>query len=880
MLNPSTWNIRRHLVIIITSITLLLILAVASIALSANADSLRTQTEAASIAHNQTLANALDTELQTAVTTARVFAAALANEPVESPLSQLWQMASNTLLDRQALTRRINVYAPFRDGRQTLIFNTPIEPARTAALTQFIDGDVPADIWFLGAMADGGERWHGPDEAFDPSATQPVLSYAVPYKGPGDQVAGVVWVDIPVATLRDLVQDTMVMDDRLGYSLLLTDQGSLATTYKLPADTTSQTQETIDAFLNQTELAALRRAVDDSGNLLLGGDPFNAERGAAVLVNRLPKSGWQLISILPASVLQNQLDRAILGVLTITLAGVMALGWIVYMFVDRTVSRPLRALGTVASEIGSGDLRFQIDYQNRQDEIGWLAKAMEAMKVNLAHSYRQLSMWSQTLEKRVEQRTAELEITRQVAQAQASELQAVYDAAMSVVSDYQLEILLQKLMQHMLELLQTGYCAVWLITPDKAHLQLVATTSSDKSRLNMTIGIDEGLVGAAMQEAKLLVVQDYAHWPNRLESLSDPLVEQAMSTPLMFYKKPIGAVLVGRTKDAKPFSERDQRLLSLFANLVSPVVRNAQLFIQREEAQMEAERASSVKTRFLASVTHELRTPLNLIINNMDFMRIGQFGSVTPEQRERLDQAIRSAEHLLYLINDLLDVSKIEAGEMELTIVPADLKPVLEDALDTALMLLERKTNPIVLEAHFPEDLPLIPMDARRVRQVLTNLLSNAVKFTQEGRVDLTVRVLPHVPANASVVSLLENSAGADGGCIEFEVKDTGMGIPKEEIGKLFEAFERSDRAKYMSIEGTGLGLPISRYLVEAHGGKLTVESYVGIGSTFRFTLPLKAVEREKPISLNLARASVTPLPGALKLSDVQETMKKLDGGS
>jgi signal transduction histidine kinase len=353
-----------------------------------------------------------------------------------------------------------------------------------------------------------------------------------------------------------------------------------------------------------------------------------------------------------------------------------------------------------------------------------------------------------------------------------------------------------------------------------------------------------------------------------------------MSTPLMFYKKPIGAVLVGRTKDAKPFSERDQRLLSLFANLVSPVVRNAQLFIQREEAQMEAERASSVKTRFLASVTHELRTPLNLIINNMDFMRIGQFGAVTPEQRERLDQAIRSAEHLLYLINDLLDVSKIEAGEMELTIVPADLTPVLEDALDTALMLLERKTNPIALEAHFPENIPLIPMDARRVRQVLTNLLSNAVKFTQEGRVDLIVRVLPHIPANASVVSLLENSAGTDGGSIEFEVRDTGMGIPKDEINKLFEAFERSDRAKYMSIEGTGLGLPISRYLVEAHGGKLTVESYVGIGSTFRFTLPLKAVEREKSASLNLARTVFTPPPGAYKLSDVQDAMKKLDSGS
>ena len=139
-----------------------------------------------------------------------------------------------------------------------------------------------------------------------------------------------------------------------------------------------------------------------------------------------------------------------------------------------------------------------------------------------------------------------------------------------------------------------------------------------------------------------------------------------MAAPLLFYNKPIGAVLVGRDEESPAYNKPDERLLLLFANLVSPIVRNAQLYIQREAATDEAERANSVKTRFLASVTHELRTPLNLIINNLDFMRIGMFGSVTDEQHGRLDQTIRSSEHLLSLINDLLDVSKIEAGEMEL----------------------------------------------------------------------------------------------------------------------------------------------------------------------------------------------------------------------
>jgi signal transduction histidine kinase len=268
------------------------------------------------------------------------------------------------------------------------------------------------------------------------------------------------------------------------------------------------------------------------------------------------------------------------------------------------------------------------------------------------------------------------------------------------------------------------------------------------------------------------------------------------------------------------FDEDDQRLLMLFANLVSPVVRNAQLFVQREDAMRAAEQASEVKTRFLASVTHELRTPLNLIINNVDFMRAGSFGPVTDEQVRRLTQAIRSAEHLLYLINDLLDVSKIEAGEMQLVIQPADIYPVLEDALDAAVILLETKSPDIVLEAFIPPDLPLIPMDARRVRQILTNLLSNAIKFTLEGSIWLIVHRVSE-------------------DYIEFAVTDTGIGIPPDEMNKLFEAFERTQRAKQLGIEGTGLGLPISRYLVEAHGGEMRVETAVGKGSTFSFTLPL-----------------------------------------
>jgi signal transduction histidine kinase len=235
----------------------------------------------------------------------------------------------------------------------------------------------------------------------------------------------------------------------------------------------------------------------------------------------------------------------------------------------------------------------------------------------------------------------------------------------------------------------------------------------------------------------------------------------------------------------------------------------------------DADRANQVKTRFLASVTHELRTPLNLVINNMDFMRVGAFGDINGEQKERLGQTVRSAEHLLYLINDLLDISKIEAGEMQLFIQDNDINTMLDDTIDNAVSFMEKiegKMDAVELVMDLDDDLPKIPMDMRRIRQVLTNLLTNAIKFTDKGTVTLKV---------------VKEEMG-----VEFSVTDTGMGIPEEEANKLFEAFERTRNAKESNIEGTGLGLPISKYLVEQHNGSLTFKSTFGVGTTFSFFLP------------------------------------------
>ncbi len=833
------WSIRRRLVQIILLISIPTVVVVALIALSSYSTSLQRESEDAFVNSNQVFANAFDGQLQSAMVTTRNFAAALAGQPV-APLSQVWQMASNILLDKNTIVRRINVYAVSATGHQSVIFNPPYSPMRVALVQQFINNDVPQDMWFRQALLDGAERWHTQALPFDSSSVQPVVSFAVPYRGPGKAYAGVVWGDIAESTLSRLMDKTINVKGWGGYSLLFDEQSTLAGSHDFYSSMPeADTSKILSSFLSKPQISQLwKDAEANKGTFYLGADPFESSKQSIVLINRLPQTGWRLVTVLPSSVLQNPLNRSIIEMALVTALGMALLSWVVYSFVTRTVTQPLATLGTAAQQIGGGDLKYGIAYQDQKDEIGRLANAMEDMKRHLSYSYQQLSMWSQTLEKRVGQRTEELALAQKVAQANANELQAVYDASLAVVSDYRLDAVLQQLTQNLLSLLNANYCAVWLLTASKQHLQLVATTGNP-ARLNSIIGVDEGLAGAATREARLLIIEDYARWTQHLDELSDVGIQKGMAAPLLFYNKPIGAVLVGRDEESPAFNKPDERLLLLFANLVSPIVRNAQLYIQREAATNEAERANSVKTRFLASVTHELRTPLNLIINNLDFMRIGMFGSVTDEQHSRLDQTIRSSEHLLALINDLLDVSKIEAGEMELTIIPADLRPVLEDSLDSAIVLIESKKVSITLEAHIPDELPLIPMDARRVRQILTNLLTNAVKFTLHGSITLNLYLSDDI--------------------IELAVTDTGIGISPEEMGNLFRPFERADRAKSLSIEGTGLGLSISRHLVEAHGGKLMVESVVGKGSTFAFTLPLR---RERPDK----KLTTKPIPMSAKV--------------
>ncbi len=289
-----------------------------------------------------------------------------------------------------------------------------------------------------------------------------------------------------------------------------------------------------------------------------------------------------------------------------------------------------------------------------------------------------------------------------------------------------------------------------------------------------------------------------------------------VGVPLRVDERVIGAFILARI-DVRPFTDREVRLAETFADQASIAMQNVRLFNEIEQKSRELEVANRHKSEFLANMSHELRTPLNAIIGFSEVMLQGIFGTLNDKQREYQEDVLSSGKHLLLLINDILDLSKIEAGRMELEVSTFS----LANALDSGLTIVRERAarHGITLHAVLPAGLPPLEADERKVKQILFNLLSNAVKFTPDGgRVEVRAR--------------------AENGDVRVDVQDTGIGIAPEDHARVFEEFQQVGRER--SREGTGLGLTLSKRFVELQGGRIWLESAPGKGSTFSFTLPLR----------------------------------------
>jgi signal transduction histidine kinase len=335
----------------------------------------------------------------------------------------------------------------------------------------------------------------------------------------------------------------------------------------------------------------------------------------------------------------------------------------------------------------------------------------------------------------------------------------------------------------------------------------------------------ETTTGRALMERRPVQITDVQADPeyNFPEALKLQGFRTVLAVPLLREGAPLGAIAMWKTEVA-PFTDRQIELVTTFADQAVIAIENVRLFEEIQDKNRQLAEASQNKSQFLSSMSHELRTPLNAIIGLTEMMvsNAARFG--TEKALEPLRRVNAAGTHLLSLINEILDLSKIEAGKLELNLEPVNLPRLIDEVIGTAGQLAEKNKNRLIVEAQ--EKVGALNADPMRLKQILLNLLSNACKFTKEGEVALRVRKV------------------ADGrDWVELAVADSGIGMTAEQQAKLFQDFTQADSLTARRYGGTGLGLAISRKLARMIGGDVTVASEAGKGSVFTVRLP---VELEK----------------------------------
>ena len=411
------------------------------------------------------------------------------------------------------------------------------------------------------------------------------------------------------------------------------------------------------------------------------------------------------------------------------------------------------------------------------------------------------------------------------------ELRALGEVGQAVSSTLDLEIVLNTIVSRATQLAGMDGGSIWEYDETGEEFYLHATDKLPDELVEALratpIKKGEGAVGRLAVTGEPVQIRDIVDegvYQSRVREILIRLgYRSLLAVPLLREDHLLGALAVNR-KSAGEFAPESIDLLKTFATQSALAIQNARLFREIEIKSREVEIASQHKSDFLANMSHELRTPLNAIIGFSEVLYERMFGEINDKQAEYLSDILESGRHLLSLINDILDLSKIEAGRMELEPSEFDLPSAIENTL---ILVRERAQRRAITLGHtVDERIGTIRADERKVKQVLLNLLSNALKFTPEGgRIDVV--------------------AGAHDGVTEISVTDTGVGIAPEDQEAVFEEFRQVGTAA-RKVEGTGLGLAISRKFIELHGGRIWVKSEPGIGSTFAFTLPLTVDQRQQ----------------------------------
>jgi len=414
----------------------------------------------------------------------------------------------------------------------------------------------------------------------------------------------------------------------------------------------------------------------------------------------------------------------------------------------------------------------------------------------------------------------------------ADQLQTAAEVARDTSSTLALDALLLRVVNLLCDRFGYNHASVFLLDDEGTYAVVREATGeagAEMKRKPHKLGVgSQSVIGTVTHTGQPLVVNDVSQNPVHKPNPLLPETRAELGIPLKIGERVIGALDV-QSNDTNAFTQDDVAVLQVLADQVAVAVDNARAYMLSQQAVAEMREVDRLKSQFLANMSHELRTPLNSIIGFSRVILKGIDGPLTELQEQDLAAIYNSGQHLLNLINDVLDLSKIEAGKLELAFEDkVNLTDLINSVMSTVVGLV--KDKPINLTRDIAPDLPTVRADPTKIRQILINLFSNAAKFTEQGSVG--IKAFKQTGPNGKPEVMVQ-------------VTDTGPGIALEHQAKLFQPFSQVDDSLTRKTGGTGLGLSICRHLVEMHGGRIGLESHPGIGSTFFFTIPVQPSETQ-----------------------------------
>jgi signal transduction histidine kinase/CheY-like chemotaxis protein len=507
-----------------------------------------------------------------------------------------------------------------------------------------------------------------------------------------------------------------------------------------------------------------------------------------------------------------------------TLFTLLIAAWFIYSMITG-VTEPLNAAVDLAGRIAAGDFAAAAKRLPKRD-LGNLLASLGSMSEQLRRSQLEIEEDQRRLEQRVAERTSEVEARTRELMRSVNELQVLNEVGQAVSSSLDLETVLTTVIARAVRLADADSGTLYQFDEADGVFDPRANYGVSNDMIEILrgsrIGLGDGPVGmCAVRREPVQVVDTGA--PNQRVSavwVHDG-IRSVVAVPLLRDERVTGALVI-RRKIAGEFAPSIVKLLQTLGSQSVLAIENARLFKESEAKSEQLAEASKLKSQFLANMSHELRTPLNAIIGLTEMLHEDARDLQRAEQLEPLERVLRAAHHLLELINDILDLSKIEAGRMDIHAETFAIKALVDDVIATIRPVAAKNGNEIVVDC--PDDLGEMHADQTRIRQALLNLVSNANKFTERGKV--TVR--------------LARSGGGAGEEITMAVTDTGIGMSPEQLGRLFQEFVQADPSTTRKYGGTGLGLAISRRFCQMMGGEITVTSALGQGSTFTIRLPAR----------------------------------------